>query len=125
MKERYDSLTNSVKESSIIEPSVPPPATGRKVSIPEAFNSPSPSSTPPHTSPAHKPNPPKKVAKQNGTGTEERSLSQSPKVAKRFGVGGGSPVPSPKTRKKGRMKSTGDAVGNGNSPSLGRRGSES
>ena len=122
VKDRYDSLTNSVKESSIIEPTVVPPATGRKVSIPDVFNSPSPPPTPPR-SPPPKPQPPPR------NGVVERPLPPSEKPAAavrgspapvpgprvRRKPSDGSPAPSPKTARKPRVRglSGGEAESDG------------
>ena len=110
VQERYDSLTNSVKESSIVEPTVPIPATGKKVSIPDAFNSPSASPT---TSPVHA------VKPINGVvGVAKEGPVPSPKT-RRKAEGSLIPVPSPKTARRTRLRSgdvTSDphpAVGNG------------
>lgn len=108
MQERYDSLTNSVKESTVVEPSVVAPATGRKVSIPDVFNSPSPQSTP-TSSPSHKASP--------TNGTTERSRQQSgnerlrespvPSPRSRRMLSDGSPSPSPKTARRVKLRSVG------------------
>lgn len=97
MQERYDSLTNSVKESTIIEPSVSAPATGKKVSIPDVFNSPNstPTSSPTHT-----------VTPRNGVGvasTGRESPVPSPRTRRKVAEGS-PPVPSPKTARKVRLK---------------------
>ena len=97
VQERYDSLTNSVKESTIIEPSIAAPATGKKVSIPDVFNS--PNSTP-GTSPAHVATP------RNGVvGVARREGGPpAPSPRTRRKVAEGSPIPSPKTVRKVRLK---------------------
>lgn len=97
MKERYDSLTSAIKESSVVEPSVIPPATGRRVSIPEVFNSPSPQTTP-NTSPSHKP---------PTNGVVERPVAREspvPSPRNRRKMPESSPVPSPKTARKARRR---------------------
>lgn len=116
MKDRYDSLTNSVKESSIIEPSVMAPATGKKVSIPDVFNSPSPPST---ASPTHKPTPASRncVAERPLPPTERVRENPAPMPSPRARKKpiDGSPMPSPKTARKPRVRgmSGGDVESDG------------
>ena len=102
VQERYDSLTNSIKEQSVVEASVIPPATGKKVSIPDVFNSPQ---TTPTTSPTHRATP------TNGV-VERVRESPVPSPRNRRKLQEGSPVPSPKTGRRpwGRKESSGDEI---------------
>ena len=92
-KERSDSLTNSVKESSVVEPSVATPATENKVSISDVFSQ----NSNPESPPTHRVKPTGEVvgkSQQNGTG-----------------VKGESPVPSPKPARRARLRSGRDVNG--------------
>ena len=126
VKDRYDSLTNSVKESSIIEPAVVAPTTGKRVSIPDVFNSPSP----PSSSPTHKPRP----ASRNGVVDKPLPPNEkvrdspapmpSPRVRRK--PTDGSPAPSPKTARRPRVRgmSGGDVESDGSpapSPKIPRK----
>lgn len=94
VQDRYESLTQSVQESSIVEPSVSAPATGKKVSIPNIFNSPSPS-------PTHVAMP------RNGAVSAARTRDSpvpSPRIRRKVSEGSPAPVPGPKTARKVKLK---------------------